>query len=84
MNSCKINNVQPLPLQQNQSRFFKNKVFLFLLNVDRVPPHLGLMIGDNGYSLSIYGPKVKWELSEIIRSTKGCGYLFQEHDLLHI
>ena len=83
MNSCKINNVQPLPLQQNQSRFFKNKVFLFLLNVDRVPPHLGLMIGDNGYSLSIYGPKVKWELSEIIRlvSVKKIKSLFVELDL---
>lgn len=67
MNNCKIQNIQTLPKSKNQSDFYSNKVFLLLLHATRVPPHLGIIVNGVGYSLTIYGPKVNWGLSDIMR-----------------
>ena len=86
MNSCKIENIQMLSLNKGQFDFFNDKVFLLLLHANRIPPHLGLIIGGKGYSLTIYGPKVNWELNDIIRlvSVKKVKSMFFELDISDI
>lgn len=83
MNSYKIENIQTLSLNKGQFDFFNDKVFLLLLHVDKIPPHLAMLVGGKGYSLTIYGPKVNWELSDILRlvSVKKVKSLFFELDI---
>ena len=45
-------------------------VYIMLVNAARIPPHLGIIIDGNLYSLNVKGPTVDGDLSTMLRTIK--------------